>query len=159
MIIYPNRPAIYRNWAYCCIKIRKLSDLWETYYAGKIRGMGEYGLLQSQGRRAYLHYCKEKCSRISRKIARYEKLKNQIAGKIGDPEQHLLLIEDAMALIGNVIEIKPRRSKKGTFILLTTLENSSDSFLLNGYDTYDLLLHGYGKMDQEYTGKSVSDNS
>lgn len=121
--------------------------------------MGEYGLLQSQGRRAYLHYCKEKCSRISRKIARYEKLKNQIAGKIGDPEQHLLLIEDAMALIGNVIELKPRRGKKGTFILLTTLENSSDPFLLNGYDTYDLLLHGYGKMDQEYTGKSVSDNS
>ena len=143
MLIHPNYSRDYRNWAYCCTKMRDLFKKLKYYSAGKITNIGEHYKIQTQGRAAYNEYCLQQCRRISNRLIRYLKLRDKIAAKLDSPEKHLLQREDMLNMVGNVIEITPRRNNKKMFKTLSKC--SADGTYISGLDSYDLLSFGYGK--------------
>ncbi len=143
MLIHPTFSRNYRNWAYCCARIRDLFKSMEAYSAGKVTCMAEYSMIKTMGRNYYDGYCLEKCHRISRRIAGYLKLRDSIASEIGFPEKHLLRDADMLHMIGNVIETTSRHGKEKSYCALNGC--SADGSKINGLDAYDLLALGYGK--------------
>ena len=143
MLIHPNYSRDYRNWAYCCVRIRTLSKMLDLYSAGKVTNMGEQFRVKIRGRKLYDRYCLEKSHRISRRLTRYLKLRDSIASVLGSPEKHLLQREDMLNMIGNVIENTPRHAGKTCYCALN--ECSADGSRINDFDAWDLLALGYGK--------------
>ena len=143
MLVLSNHAADYRNWAYCCVAIRKLTEKLNSYAAGKVTDISEYYRIKSSGRNAYNDYCSRKCQEISRRLARYICLQEKLAAGLDSPEKHLLQIEDMLNLIGNVIEVTPRHSRNRAFLALN--ECSTDGSQVNGFDAFELLAYGYGK--------------
>lgn len=143
MLIHPNHSSAYRNWAYCCAQINRLTEEFELWSAGKPRTACAYYYLQANGRAAFMEHCKQRADVFAKKISHYTKLRDKLAAELIDPEKHLLQLEDMLNMVGNVIEITPRHSKKRTFRTLSKC--SPDGTKINKLDAYDLLSFGYGK--------------
>ena len=142
MLLRPNSPAACRNWAYCCAAIDKLEK--EFNYCAAFKGdMKDYFYIKANGMEAFKNLCRKKCQRISRKITLYRKLRDRIAAMPDAPERRLLQVEDMLNMIGNVIDVTPRHSKKQVFRALN--ECSDDGTLINDMDAYMLLSFGYGR--------------
>ena len=143
MFIHPNHSVEYRNWAYCCARIRRLTKDFDYFAAGRAPA-GAYYSIKANGKAAYNETCKKKCAAISRKLVRYTQLRDKLAAELGNPEDHLLQIEDILQLVGNVIETTPRHGKKRRFTSL--LKCSPDGSCIDKrFDAYVLLSFGYGK--------------
>jgi hypothetical protein len=148
MFIRPNHSIEYRNWAYCCSEIHSCQFLLDYYSAGKTPNPSGHFILKSSGRTGLLEHCLKKARMLSRKIARYAQLRDKFAAGLDAPDSHLLQVEDMLDMVGNVIEITPRHSRKKQF---TTLAGcSSDGTFLKTqdgekFDAYKLLSFGYGK--------------
>lgn len=142
MLIHPNHSSAYRNWAYCCAAIRKLTKEIEYRENGPIPG-GAYFYIKVHGKEAFLANRKKRIPKLTRKISHYAALRDKLAAELVAPEKHLLQLEDMLNMVGNVIEITPRHSKKRTFKALS--ECSADGKRVNQLDAYDLMSFGYGK--------------
>ena len=142
MLLRPNSPAAYRNWAYCCAEISKLEEEFNFYAACK-PDMKFHSYIKIYGMEAYKNVCRKKCQRISRKITLYTKLRNRLETKLDAPNSRLLQVEDMLNMIGNVIDVTPRHGKKQVFRVLN--ECSSDGTKVNDLDAYMLLAMGYGR--------------
>ena len=86
MLVLSNHSADYRNWAYCCVAIRELTEKLNSYAAGKVTDVSEYYRIKSSGRNAYNDYCSRKCQKISRRLARYICLQEKLAAGLDSPE-------------------------------------------------------------------------
>lgn len=140
MFIPPNQPENIRKWAYCCAKINILCKVYNVYSRYGITTHGEYYRTRSGD---YRSYCRRKCHFIARRIARYGILRDKTALQLANPRKHLLNTDEMLSLIGNIIDITPRHSKKQQFCSL--YECSSDGELLNDeFDAMTLLSFGYG---------------
>lgn len=143
MLIHPNHSSAYRNWAYCCAQINRLTEEFKLWSAGKPRTACAYYYLQANGRAAFMERCKKRADVFAKKISHYTKLRDKLAAELIDPEKHLLQLEDMLNMVGNVIENTPRHSQKRTFKTLSKC--SADGKRVSGLDAYDLLSFGYGK--------------
>ena len=147
MLLHPNHSADYRNWAHCCLKIRELYEEIDTWNNDKSIPAEAYYFIKGNGKKAFLELRekqkKEAIPKLMRKISRYIALRNKLAVKLIEPEKHLLQVEDLLNMIGNVIDITPRHDKKRKFLALSTC--SEDGTSVNGRDSYEFLVHGYGK--------------
>jgi hypothetical protein len=143
MFILPNSSQDYRNWAYCCIQIRNLQKSLDSYSACKVVTMKDYYFIKTKSKNQYNKYCLDKCHRISSKICRYIKMRDNMAAKLNNPEKHLLQVEDMLNMIGNVIQVSNRHGKNTQFLALN--ECSSNGKTINNLDNYNLLSLGYGK--------------
>ena len=142
MLIHPNHSSAYRNWAYCCAAIRKLTEEIEYCENGPIPA-GAYGYCQANGKKAFLENRKKIIPQLTRKISHYAALRDKLAAILVEPEKHLLQLEDMLSMVGNVIEITPRHSNERQFEALSKC--SADGKYVSGLDTYDLLTFSYGK--------------
>jgi hypothetical protein len=142
MFITPNYSKDYRNWAYCCAAITRLIEEIEYCENGPIPGSA-YGYCKANGMKAFLENRKKIIPKLTRKISHYAALRDKLAAELVAPEKHLLQLEDMLNMVGNVIEITPRHSKKRTFKALS--ECSADGKRVNKLDAYDLMSFGYGK--------------
>ena len=144
MLLHPTTDKNYRNWAFCCLEIRRLTGEWELYAAYKVVDYAAYYFIRKKGMDAYKADCRKKCHRISRKISWYSKLRDRIAAAVPDsPEAHLLQIGDMLDMIGHIIDITPRHSEKR--VIQALYKCSSDGSSINGLDAYQLLSFGYGR--------------
>ena len=142
MLIHPNHSSAYRNWAYCCVAVRRLVKEINDCENGPIPA-GAYGYCQANGIQAFRNNRKKRIPGLSRRMSRYAALRDKLAASLIDPEKHLLHLEDMLNMVGNVIEITPRHSNERKFKTLS--ECSADGIYVSGLDTYDLLSFGYGK--------------
>ena len=152
MFIRPNHSIEYRNWAYCCSAIQSCQFLLNYYSAGKTPDISGHFILKQHGRTGLLEHCLKKARRLSRKIARYTQLRDKLAAGLDAPESHLLQAEEMLDMIGNVIEITPRHSRKKRFTTLagcssdgTFLKTQDDEEDDEEFDAYKLLSFGYGR--------------
>ena len=143
MFILPNSSQDYRNWAYCCIQIRNLQKSLDSYSACEVVTMKDLCFIKTQSRNQYNKYCMDKCHHLNNKISHYIKMRDKIAVKLSNPENHLLQVEDMLNMIGNVIKVSNRHNNEYSFLALN--ECSSNGKTINNLDNYDLLSLGYGK--------------
>ncbi len=142
MFLHLNCSTDIRRWAHCCAAIDRLKEEF-NHYAAYRGAMDAYFYIKANGMDAYKNLCRKKCQRISRKITSYRKLRDRIAAMLDAPQSRLLQVEDMLNMVGNVIDVTPRHSKKQRFRALN--ECSEDGTRLNGMDAYMLLSFGYGK--------------
>ena len=143
MLIHPNHSSAYRNWAYCCAAIRKLTKEIEYCESGPIPPGVYFSHRYNGGSKAYIEQRKKRIPALKRKISRYAALRDKLSLKLDSPEKHLLTIEDMLNMIGNVIETTPRHGRKKSYCALNKC--SSHGRKVNDLDAYDLLALGYGK--------------
>ena len=144
MFISPNQPRAYRNWAHCCIAIRHLSGILEKYSRRTFTTVAKLNMIKTEGRTAYEEHCRMRSGVITRKLARYARLRDAIAAEFDAPEKHLLPVCGILDMVGNVIEITPRHSREKVYKSL--LECSPDGTSIDReFDAYRLLEAGYGK--------------
>lgn len=147
MFLHPNHSADYRNWAHCCLKIKKLYKEINLCKDRKFIDPAAYFFIKANGKEAYFKSKESMIPELMRKVSRYEALRDKLAAKLIDPEKHLLQVEDLLNMIGNVIDIAPRHSKEKKYLVL--YDCSCDGTEVMGRDAYELLAHGYGKAEDQ----------